>query len=110
LDGPWPGRLPAPHPAVTFPRWLPAQLTDAEGRSVQISGRIALSAPPVRVAVEGHGAAAVAGWGGPWPVLEQWWDGEHARRIARMQVATASGHAWLLVIEHSRWWAEAHYG
>lgn len=109
-DGPWPGRLPAPHPAVTFPRWLPAQLTDAAGRSVQVSGRIALSAPPARVAVEGHGEAAVAGWAGPWPVLEQWWDREQARRIARMQVATADGHAWLLVIEHGRWWAEAHYG
>ncbi|MFC9916478.1 DNA polymerase Y family protein [Streptomyces sp. NPDC127197] len=109
-DGPWPGRLPAPHPAVTFPRWLPAQLTDAEGRPVEVSGRSALSAPPARVGVEGHGAAAVAGWAGPWPVLEQWWDRERARRMARMQVTTVGGRAWLLVIEHGRWWAEAHYG
>ncbi|WP_405729169.1 hypothetical protein OG885_09820 [Streptomyces sp. NBC_00028] len=50
------------------------------------------------------------GWSGPWPAIEQWWDRAHARRIARLQIATADGHAWLLVIEHGLWWAEAHYG
>lgn len=108
--GPWPGRLPAPHPATVYPAWLPAQLTDADGVPVTCSGRLALSAPPSRVAVEGHGEAAIAGWAGPWPALEQWWDRDHARRIARMQIAATDGRAWLLVIEHGRWWAEAHYG
>jgi protein ImuB len=108
--GTWPGRLPAPHPATVFASWLPAQLTDARGRSVTISARVAVSAAPARVAVEGHGESAVAGWAGPWPVLEQWWDREQSRRIARMQITTADGRAWLLVIEHGRWWAEAHYG
>ncbi|MGW2748099.1 DNA polymerase Y family protein [Streptomyces sp. NPDC001450] len=109
-DGPWPGHLPAPHPATVFPRWLPAQLTDTSRQDVTVSGRLALSARPARVAVEGYGEAAVDGWAGPWPVLEQWWDRERARRIARMQIAAADGRAWLLVIEHGRWWAEAHYG
>jgi protein ImuB len=109
-DGPWPGRLPAPHPATVFPRWLPAQLTDADGQQVTISGRLALSDRPARLAVEGCGEAAVDGWAGPWPVLERWWDRDLARRIARMQIAAADGRAWLLVIEHGRWWAEAHYG
>ncbi|WP_331727706.1 DNA polymerase Y family protein [Streptomyces sp. NBC_01176] len=108
--GPWPGRLPAPHPATVYPAWLPAQLADDAGQPVTLSGRLALSAPPAHVAVEGHGQAAVAGWAGPWPVLEQWWDRERARRIARMQIAGADGRAWLLVVEHGRWWAEAHYG
>ncbi|MBZ9644607.1 DNA polymerase Y family protein [Streptomyces sp. PSKA30] len=108
--GPWPGRLPAPHPASVFPRWLPARLTDTGGQPVTVAGRLALSAPPARVAVEGYGEAAVDGWAGPWPVLERWWDRDQARRIARMQIAAADGRAWLLVIEHGRWWAEAHYG
>ncbi|MGW2291245.1 DNA polymerase Y family protein [Streptomyces phaeochromogenes] len=108
--GPWPGRLPAPHPATVFQAWLPAQLTDDAGQPVTVSGRMALSAGPAHIAVEGHGHAAVAGWAGPWPVLEQWWDRERGRRIARMQIAAADGRAWLLVIEHGRWWAYAHYG
>ncbi|GGL15587.1 DNA polymerase Y family protein [Streptomyces flaveus] len=108
--GPWPGQLPAPHPATVFPTWLPAQLTDDAGQSVTVSGRMALSAAPAHLVVEGHGEAKVAGWAGPWPVLEQWWDRARSRRIARMQIAAADGGAWLLVIEHGRWWAEAHYG
>ncbi|MFF8022219.1 DNA polymerase Y family protein [Streptomyces sp. NPDC007896] len=109
-DGPWPGRLPAPHPATVFPRWLPAQLTDPRGQQVTVSGRLALSATPDQLTVEGHGEAVVDGWSGPWPALERWWDRGHGRRIARMQITTAGGHAWLLTIEHGRWWAEAHYG
>ncbi|WSM44728.1 DNA polymerase Y family protein (plasmid) [Streptomyces cellulosae] len=108
--GPWPGRLPAPHPASVFPSWLPAQLTDAHGRPVTVSARMAVPTAPARVSVEGHGEAAVAGWAGPWPVLEQWWDRDRSRRMARMQITTADGRAWLMVIKHGRWWAEAHYG
>ncbi|WP_432137207.1 DNA polymerase Y family protein [Streptomyces sp. bgisy154] len=109
-DGPWPGRLPAPHPAATFPRWLPAELADGAGQPVTVSGRLDISAAPAHLTVEGRRTAEVTGWAGPWPALEQWWDREHARRIARVQITTADGHAWLLVIEHGRWWAEAHYG
>jgi protein ImuB len=109
-DGPWPGRLPAPHPATVFPSWLPAELTDAGGGRVTVSGRMALSAAPARLAVDGHGDAAVEGWAGPWPVLEWWWDHDRSRRVARMQIATTDGSAWLLLVEHGRWWAEAHYG
>ncbi|MGW1290693.1 Y-family DNA polymerase, partial [Streptomyces sp. NPDC002586] len=64
-DGPWPGRLPAPHPAVTFPRWLPADLTDSGGQPVTVSARLTTSAAPARIAVEGYGAAEVTGWAGP---------------------------------------------
>lgn len=109
-DGPWPGRLPSPHPATVFPHWLSADLTDAGGRQVAVSGRMALSAAPRRLAVEGHGDAAVEDWAGPWPVLEWWWDHDRSRRIARMQITADDGRAWLLVVEHGRWWAEAHYG
>lgn len=109
-SGPWPGRLPAPHPATVFASWLPAQLVDTSGRPVAVSARVTVSAAPAHLAVEGHGEAVVAGWAGPWPVLEQWWDREQSRRLARMQITTTSGPAWLLVIEHGRWWAEALYG
>jgi protein ImuB len=27
-----------------------------------------------------------------------------------MQIVTANGPAWLLVLEHGQWWAEACYG
>ncbi|MFF4205710.1 DNA polymerase Y family protein [Streptomyces sp. NPDC001668] len=109
-DGPWPGQIPAPYPAATFPEQLPAELSDADGRPVAVSGRLALSSAPALITVDGYGQAAVTGWAGPWPVLERWWDKDGGRRIARMQVAAADGHAWLLVIEQGRWWAEAHYG
>ncbi|NJQ08487.1 DNA polymerase Y family protein, partial [Streptomyces lonarensis] len=108
--GPWPGRLPAPHPATVYPAPLPARLTDTAGREVAVSARAEVSDSPARLAVAGHRAARVTGWTGPWPVLEEWWDSAHARRMARLQVVTADGHAWLLVVERGQWWAEAGYG
>ncbi|MHA6757315.1 DNA polymerase Y family protein [Streptacidiphilus sp. PAMC 29251] len=108
-DGPWPGRLPAPHPAEIYTPPLPAQLQDAAGASVEVSARIALSAPPQRLAVTGHSAGKVTGWAGPWPVIEQWWDRDHGRRLARMQVTTRDG-AWLIQTRDRHWSAEARYG
>ncbi|MFC1415805.1 DNA polymerase Y family protein [Streptacidiphilus cavernicola] len=109
-EGPWPGRLPAPHPATVFETPLAAQLLDAAGRSVRVSGRVVLSAPPIRLGVQGFEGAVVTGWAGPWPVLEGWWDRDTTRRVARVQVTTAAGRAWLVLVQDGRWWAEAHYG
>ncbi|MEO3976884.1 DNA polymerase Y family protein [Streptomyces sp. CAU 1734] len=111
-EGPWPGRLPAPHPATVFPLPPPAELTDAHGVRVEVSARLELSAPPAVLLVDGHGRAPVVGWAGPWPVLERWWEPEpaQARRIARMQITCDDGRAWLLIVEHGRWTAEALYG
>lgn len=108
-EGPWPGRLPAPHPAEVYTPPLPAQLQDAAGNSVEVSARITLSAPPERLAVTGHHTGKVTGWAGPWPVIEQWWDRDHSRRLARMQVTTRDG-AWLVQTRDRRWSAEARYG
>ncbi|MFF7196432.1 DNA polymerase Y family protein [Streptomyces sp. NPDC008079] len=109
--GPWPGRLPAPHPATVYQPLLPARLLDGAGQVVSVSGRLAVSAPPVRLTVDGlPGVLEVTAWSAPWPALEQWWDRDRARRIARMQITTAAGGAWLLQISAGRWWAEAHYG
>ncbi|MEU0305395.1 DNA polymerase Y family protein [Streptomyces cyaneofuscatus] len=110
LDGPWLGSLPAPHPAAVYPVRRAARLTGADGSLVGVSARMELSAAPAVLAIDGRRGVEVTGWAGPWPLLEQWWDSEDVRRIARMQVTTDDGHAWLLLVNHSRWWVEAHYG
>jgi protein ImuB len=55
------------------------------------------------------GRRAVASWAGPWPCDERWWDPETHRRRARLQVTTADGTAYLLVVEAGRWSVEATY-
>ncbi|MFJ9327347.1 DNA polymerase Y family protein [Streptomyces sp. NPDC101230] len=109
-DGPWLGSLPAPHPATVYPVRRAARLTGADSTPIEVSGRMELSAEPASLAIDGRRTAGVTGWAGPWPLLEQWWDRDGGRRIARMQVTTDDGHAWLLLVDHSRWWVEAHYG
>ena len=44
--GPWPGSLPTPSPAVVPAEVQPAELADADGRPVLVSGRGELSADP----------------------------------------------------------------
>ena len=109
--GPWPGRLPDPAPALVAEGIdrSPAEVGDAEGRPVRVSGRGALSAPPATLAVAAAAARAVTGWAGPWPVEERWWDAAHARRQARLQLVTDDGSAWLVACEQGRWWVEARY-
>jgi protein ImuB len=51
----------------------------------------------------------VTAWTGPWPVAERWWDTGQARRLARFQVVTDDGLAYLLVLEGGRWRVEAVY-
>ncbi|MEU2071305.1 DNA polymerase Y family protein [Streptomyces anulatus] len=108
--GPWQGLLPAPHPAAVYPVRRPARLTGADGAPVGVGGRLELSAEPAFLSVDGRRPAGVNGWAGPWPVLERWWARDGGRRVARMQVTTDDGHAWLLLVDRSRWWVEAHYG
>jgi protein ImuB len=115
---PWPGVVPDPAPAAVHASPLPAEVVDAAGRQVRVSGRGELSAAPAAVAVgTGSGrwsapvavAVAVAAWAGPWLCDERWWDPEGRRRRARLQVATADGVAYLLVVEAGRWSVEATY-
>jgi protein ImuB len=51
----------------------------------------------------------VAAWAGPWPTEERWWDGQSARRRARVQLCLADGSAHLLALEGGQWWVEATY-
>jgi protein ImuB len=109
---PWPGAVPAPAPATVHDPPLRAEVVDAAGHTVLVSGRGELSAAPAQVRVDRPGARAladVAAWAGPWPYDERWWDPQGHRRRARLQVTTADGAAYLLAIEGSRWSAEATY-
>jgi protein ImuB len=115
---PWPGVVPDPAPAAVHTPPLPAEVVDATGRAVRVSGRGEVSAAPVTVSVSvpagggsvrGGRRAAIAAWAGPWPCDERWWDPEGHRRRARLQVATTDGVAYLLMVESGRWSVEATY-
>jgi hypothetical protein len=105
---PWPGRIPPPAPAVVHPHPLSAELVDADGQPVSVSGRGLLTAVPSRLSVEQDPWSTVASWAGPWPSDERWWS-RSRRRSARMQ-AVAGPAAHLLLVEQGRWWVEATYG
>ena len=105
---PWPGRIPGPPPAVVPAERDPAEVVDAGGAPVTVSGRGLASAAPARVAWAG-GTFDVEGWAGPWPVEERWWDPAAAARLARVQVTATDGTALLLACESGAWWLEAIY-
>jgi len=105
---PWPGRIPGPPPAVVPVKREPAEVVDAAGIPVTVSGRGLASAAPARVAWPA-GTLEVAGWAGPWPVEERWWDPATATRLARIQVTASDGTAVLLACDQGQWWLEATY-
>jgi protein ImuB len=107
-QAPWPGRLPAPAPAMVPDKPVPVDVLDAGGKPVRVSGRGEVSAPPITV-VGPHGVDHVTGWAGPWPAEERWWDAAATRRRARLQVRCASGAAHLCLIERGKWFLEASY-
>ncbi|MCP4223532.1 MAG: DNA polymerase Y family protein, partial [Actinomycetia bacterium] len=70
---PWPGRLPAPSPAVLG--WRPiAEVVDENSELVEVNGRGDLSADPAVVIWSDGSASAVVSWAGPWPLEEKWWE------------------------------------
>jgi protein ImuB len=104
----WPGRAPAPSPAVVPPQPLPAELIDAAGRPVRLTTPDLLSAPPVHVVVDGGEPQPVVGWAGVWPVRQRWWasDGVEA---GRLQVDVSGGAPLLLLAREGRWWVTGVY-
>ncbi|MFN2607848.1 MAG: DNA polymerase Y family protein [Acidimicrobiales bacterium] len=106
---PWPGCLPSPSPATVHPSPPTAEVVDASGRPVGVTGRGRPTAPPARVSVAGGPWVEVGAWAGPWPCDERWWDARAHRRRARWQVVTAAGDAHLLVVEAGRWSVEGTY-
>jgi protein ImuB len=95
---------------------VPAAVYDAGGAPVGVTGRLAVTAAPARVAIADERVPVeVAGWAGPWPVDERWWtvhssDAEdEPRRYVRFQVLLADGRALLLALSDGRWRVEALY-
>jgi len=104
---PWPGRLPPPAPSDVLRVRIRAEVVDADGSAVEVSGRGLLTAGVERLSVDDGPWQPVVGWAGPWPVTERWWSVR--RRRARLQVVTADGVARLLCSERGEWWVEALY-
>ena len=109
LDCPWPGRVPAPAPALVPSPSMGAEVAGPQGDSVRVTARGRPSSPPARVSVEGKAWKEVTGWAGPWLAEERWWDRRAHRRRARFQVVTGAGTAYLLALEGGRWSVEALY-
>jgi protein ImuB len=101
---PWPGQVPAPAPATVHPHPVPADVVDADGATVAVTGRGELTGEPARLDTE-----AVVAWAGPWPVDERWWDPPAHRRRARLQIVVESGAAYLVAVEGGQWFIEAVY-
>ena len=105
---PWPGRLPAPLPALIHRPPLPADVLDASGSRVSVNGRGACNSAPEVFQHANSRRTPILGWTGPWPVEERWWDLATARRQARFQLLTDDG-AFLVVLEAGTWWVAATY-
>ena len=89
---PWPGAIPAPAPARVFDPPPPAELLDATGEVVTVSGRGDPSAPPARLrcaALPDRGGE-IAAWTGPWAHDARWWDRRARARCAYWQVLVAA--------------------
>ena len=108
-EGPWPGSLPSPSPAIVHPQPLVIDVRDAQGRAVRVTGRGAVSAAPATVQRTGAATESIVAWGGPWPLEERWWDASRARRSARFQLLTGSGSLLLACLERQQWWLLGEY-
>ncbi len=108
---PWPGAVPAPAPAVVFQPARPAELLDAGGRPVTVTGRGEASGAPACLLCPDMpgGGGVVEGWAGPWLHDLRWWDASGRRRRALWQVKVAGGVAALVAVEGGRASLEALY-
>jgi protein ImuB len=95
-EQPWPGALPAPAPSVLLDPPRPAQVLDAQHRSVIVTDRGAMPAAPALFAMGGERPVAVQSWAGPWPVDERWWNPDSARSVVRCQLVDVRGRAYLV--------------
>ena len=105
---PWPGQLPGLAPALVHREPRPAQIRDAQGQPLAVTGRGLPSAAPAVLSLSPGRWAEIGAWAGPWPAEERWWE-DGGRRRARFQVGLVSGEVHLLVCEHGQWWLEATY-
>jgi protein ImuB len=108
VTAPWPGRIPAPAPALVHPEPLSLDVRDDREERVGVDGRGLLSAAPVAISIDDGPWRELDGWAGPWPAEERWWDPAAHRRRARFQFVV-DGTAHLATLEGGRWWIEATY-
>jgi protein ImuB len=101
---PWPGQVPSPSPASVYASPVAVTVIDDDGGPVSVSGRGAITAAPA--AIDGE---RVCAWAGPWLLEERWWDAARRRRMARFQLVTESGRAYLATVERQQWWLVAEY-
>ena len=110
---PWPGTIPGPPPARVHADPVPAELLDATGAPVRVSGRGEASAAPavLRCPALPGGGGRVLAWAGPWPHDVRWWTRARRRRALWQVIADdgADGTACLVVIEGGRAAVEAVY-
>jgi protein ImuB len=87
----WPGAVPGPAPARVFAPALPAELLDAHGHAVTVSGRGDASGAPARLmcAALPRGGGTVRAWAGPWLHDVRWWDRVTRRRRALWHVVVS---------------------
>lgn len=108
----WSGSVPRPSPACIFDQPRPADVLDAGGRTVGVTGRHEFTAAPVVVNVGGR-SWRVQRATEPWPVEERWWDPRRRRRHVRMQalVRDTEGRTgvFLLGLEGGHWFLLARY-
>lgn len=108
-DRPWPGRLPPPAPATVLTEPTPVAVDTADGSSLRIDERLALSGSPATVRMGRDAPRPVTGWAGPWPVDERWWAPDEAVSRVRLQVVLADSTALLIAGQGEAWWLEAVY-
>lgn len=111
--GPGPGLGPTaalpPDPPMQPVTPYPAELRDVTGESIGVmAGRARLTGEPALLTVFGK-VLGVTGWAGPWIYGEDRAHPSAARRLARLQCATADGRAWLLATQGGRWQVEGVY-
>ncbi len=99
-EAPWPGAIPAPHPARVID--TPIELLDESGASVSArpSG---LERPPALLRIPGSGAHRIVDHSSAWPVDTGWWDPEVRQYRVRLQVLADDGSAFLVCKEEGRW-------
>jgi protein ImuB len=121
-DQPWPGRLPSPAPSVIVDPPRPVRVLDDCGRTVVVTERGTIPAPPARFrlntdldagSVSGADSATVTvvAWAGPWPVDERWWDSDIRRHLVRLQLVDSAGRAYLVcfAVAEQSWFLEGVY-
>jgi protein ImuB len=112
--GAWPGRLPAPNPAVVHPEPKQVSVFAADGVTpIGVNARLELNARPAFLAMKGSAGMStveIAAWAGPWPVDERWWvESSRPSRLIRLQAELADGRAVLLTLARGVWSVPAEF-